>query len=58
MEAVFRRYSDEYLHGREPSTPCNASGITGAAGQPERPTPINVYSDCEALNELDDLLSL
>lgn len=59
IEAVFRRYSDEYLYGRD-------SGSTGAGGSPSGtfiapPAPhasVTFSSGCAALDELDDLLGM
>lgn len=62
IEAVFRRYSDEYLNGRR--TPHESSLMTSmntfaAAAVAERPMAIaNSRTGCAALDELDDLLSL
>lgn len=56
VEAVFRKYADEYLDGtgRTPqwaNQEAMSAGLSGSASQ----TP---PSRCEALNELDDLLGL
>lgn len=52
VEAVFRRYADDYLYGR------GRSG-TGAAIAPPTPLPsLHAPVECEALSELDDILSL
>lgn len=51
IEAVFRRYSDDYLHGRE-------RGSTPATSSAYRPEPNPASSSCAALDELDDLLSM
>jgi hypothetical protein len=50
IEAVFRKYADEYLYGRT-SYPTETDTIV-----PFRQ--VNPTIDCEALDELDDLLSL
>jgi hypothetical protein len=51
VEAVFRKYADDYLVGsRQPS-------IASWNPPPSRPEPVQ-FSQCEALNELDDLLGL
>ena len=52
VEAVFRRYSDEYLYGRQ---------SPGSVGLPLRTLPeVSPHSParCEALDELEDLLAL
>ena len=54
VEAVFRKYADEYLNGPRRSANGNTSIPSIALSQ--SPSPIS--KDCEALNELDDLLSL
>lgn len=56
VEAVFRKYSDEYLQGR-------MQGQAAIAHPPfSQPTPHSTPHPpaigCEALNELDDLLGL
>ncbi|PZV17227.1 MAG: hypothetical protein DCF22_03990 [Leptolyngbya sp.] len=51
VEAVFRRYADEYL-GRRTHTEQTASG--GAIASTISPS----SAACDALNELDDLLGL
>lgn len=57
VEAVFRRYCDEYLYGREQSIP--ERSIAGSASMLQGKTgSINSHPLCEALSELDDLLSL
>ncbi len=53
VEAVFRRYADDYRNGR--------SDRLGNAIAPTHPLITGVLkplNDCEALNELDDLLGL
>ncbi|MFQ3638188.1 MAG: hypothetical protein SNJ57_20385, partial [Cyanobacteriota bacterium] len=61
-EAVFRRYADDYLHGREPFP-----GAAGAAiapshlptwTPPRRLDPLGLVNggSCEALDVLDELL--
>jgi hypothetical protein len=49
VEAVFRRYADEYL-GRQ--IPRDRAGAGGAIAAPILPS----SAACDALNELDDLL--
>ncbi|MGF1512287.1 MAG: hypothetical protein ACFB5Z_01125 [Elainellaceae cyanobacterium] len=52
VEAVFRRYSDEYLYGRQ---------SPGPAAAPLRPVPdigSRIAPTCEALDELEDLLAM
>lgn len=57
VEAVFRKYADEYLgrpsHERSPSAPLvpTRSSPNIAIAAPNTPS-------CEAINELDDLLGL
>jgi hypothetical protein len=55
VEAVFRKYSDEYMQGR---TNMGSFEI----GTPTFPAPVRSHlessQDCEALNELNDLLGL
>lgn len=54
VEAVFRRYSDEYLYGREKSIDGTSNvHFLGSATFNQRPN-----SECEALNELEDLLAM
>lgn len=56
VEAVFRRYADEYLARRSPEPP------PLSAAPPPRPQPVAAQppspATCDALNELDDLLGL
>jgi hypothetical protein len=68
VEAVFRCYSDDYLHGRSPNGPDSTrftplGGVPGGFG----PLPQNVTMldkarspkpDCEALDALDELLAM
>ncbi|QZZ20630.1 hypothetical protein J5X98_25945 [Leptothermofonsia sichuanensis E412] len=55
VEAVFRKYADEYLHGSR--RPVEAPKTCGA---PMPPAPVDRLppSKCEALDELDELLGL
>jgi hypothetical protein len=53
VEAVFRKYSDEYMQGR--SIPFE---ITGSSFPPVPRSHPETGQDCEALNELNDLLGL
>ncbi len=56
VEAVFRKYADEYLSGsqRMPSWATHTGSTPGMFALPDRTqTPT-----CEALSELDDLLGL
>lgn len=53
IEAVFRKYADEYLYGR----------MNGNGAKPNMPHPVSIDRDsqsvpCEAIDELDDLLGL
>lgn len=61
VEAVFRRYSDEYLKGNPGST----VNVTGTYFRTSGNLPVNPTlgcsesrSGCEALDALDDLLGL
>ncbi|PSB28473.1 hypothetical protein [Stenomitos frigidus] len=55
VEAVFRRYADEYLDGTGRTTRWAPEAIPmGMFGTTDRSS----SSSCEALNELDDLLGL
>ncbi|ASC69326.1 hypothetical protein XM38_002530 [Halomicronema hongdechloris C2206] len=53
VEAVFRRYCEEYRHGRNPST---ALGTMQYSMPPSPPRAAS--SSCEALDALDELLAL
>jgi len=58
VEAVFRRYSDDYLYGRN-STNMAVIGTSNVAMMPPPQARANgSASGCEALNELDDLLAM
>ncbi|MBD2461061.1 hypothetical protein H6G89_08405 [Oscillatoria sp. FACHB-1407] len=60
VEAVFRRYSDEYLHGRDrfDENPSRFPG-TGAIVQHVQTTAQQwTQNGCEALDALDDLLAM
>ena len=56
VEAVFRRYSDDYLYGRThaPMAVVDPSNIMLMPTHHSGSTP----SSCEALDELDDLLAM
>ncbi len=58
VEAVFRKYADEYLQGRQPLQPAtwNVAPMGGMASSGGAIA--DIPSNCEALNELDDLLGL
>ena len=66
VEAVFRRYADDYLYGRtplstHPPTVGNFSGVGNGQGGAVRsltavPSGSSTMPTCEALDELDDLL--
>lgn len=68
VEAVFRRYCDDYLYGREPATPdSEARGREGLAPRSQAnpqvrshlPSPTaSGQPQCEALDALDELLAL
>ncbi|MEO0409992.1 MAG: hypothetical protein AAF289_21830 [Cyanobacteria bacterium P01_A01_bin.135] len=52
VEAVFRKYADEYLYGRQ------SPGLIGAAPPvPEFSSASRPAANCEALDALDDLLA-
>jgi hypothetical protein len=57
VEAVFRRYSDEYLHGRGRTVETDSMNPALRNGNYHHDAGQS-YVNCEALNELDDLLSL
>ena len=52
VEAVFRKYADEYLYGRQLSP---ASGILLPESEVSPP---RLQPGCEALDELEDLLAM
>lgn len=57
VEAVFRKYSDEYLHGRLSPTHVIANQmVANQAIAPSVPPPSSQVS-CEALDVLEDLLA-
>lgn len=56
VEAVFRRYADEYRGRRSGESLGVSPGAT--ALQPSRNAPRETPLHCEALDELDDLLGL
>ncbi len=53
IEAVFRKYSDEYLHGR--LSPTNVVATQAMVGMPRSSSSA---VSCEALDVLDDLLAM
>jgi len=53
VEAVFRRYCEEYRHGRNPASTLGTMQYT----MPSSP-PRTTGSSCEALDALDELLAL
>lgn len=57
VEAVFRRYSDEYLRGRSGTDVFVPPGVR-AIGPSGFVSPSDHRSGCEALDELDDLLGM
>jgi hypothetical protein len=57
VEAVFRRYADDYLHGRISSSGNSAMSAVNSYSYPPVQRP-HVQSECEALNALDELLGL
>lgn len=56
VEAVFRRYSDDYLYGRT-RAPMAVVEPTNVMMMPT-PSSIATSASCEALDELDDLLAM
>ncbi|MEB3212951.1 MAG: hypothetical protein VKL39_16475 [Leptolyngbyaceae bacterium] len=56
VEAVFRKYSDEYLHGR--LTPTNVVATQAIALPPTKQSAGNSQSTCEAMDVLEDLLAM
>ena len=53
VEAVFRKYSDEYLHGRMSPTNVVATQSMAVVAKP-----VSRPSSCEALDVLEDLLAM
>jgi hypothetical protein len=67
VEAVFRKYSDDYRYGRAPMSLTFPSMVNQPIVQTtlpptpmtlSRPTPLANPLDCKAVNELDGLLGL
>jgi hypothetical protein len=63
IEAVFRRYCDDYLYGRFPADgPSPFASLPAPGRLPERPLMSRSKGEpaaqCEALDALDELLSL
>ncbi|HEY9737978.1 MAG TPA: hypothetical protein V6D06_16920 [Trichocoleus sp.] len=56
IEAVFRRYCDDYLYGRVPAPTMPSAPPPGLPPRPQPKTPSEVR--CEALDALDELLAL
>jgi hypothetical protein len=54
IEAVFRRYCDDYLYGRSQSTKDRSTISALSLQRPAEQN--NQQAECEALSELDDLL--
>ncbi len=55
VEAVFRRYSDDYLYARTPQFPSGTPPTSPRSMPPVR-TNTSVTPTCAALDELDDLI--
>lgn len=55
VEAVFRRYSDDYLYARTPQFPAATPPMGARSIAPAR-TSASSTPTCEALDELDDLI--
>ncbi|MBD0269678.1 MAG: hypothetical protein ICV77_15465 [Cyanobacteria bacterium Co-bin8] len=62
IEAVFRRYCDDYLYGRLPADTASPLAAPPSRRMPDPPTAAKAdrgdLSQCEALDALDELLSL
>ncbi|MDX2213349.1 MAG: hypothetical protein SFY66_08680 [Oculatellaceae cyanobacterium bins.114] len=60
VEAVFRRYSDEYLHGRDrfEDNPTHFPGAGAIAHHVQAKAQQWTQNGCEALDALDDLLAM
>ncbi|MDX2230939.1 MAG: hypothetical protein NW220_14965 [Leptolyngbyaceae cyanobacterium bins.349] len=62
VEAVFRKYADEYLSrdaGRNPGRLLVDAGAIATLSDPlPKPQPKSQPATCDALNELDELLGL
>ncbi|MBD2258564.1 hypothetical protein [Pseudanabaena sp. FACHB-2040] len=62
IEAVFRRYCDDYLYGRLPTDTAPPLAASPSRRMPDPPTAAKADrgdpSQCEALDALDELLSL
>lgn len=67
VEAVFRKYSDDYRYGRAPmpltlpsmvNQPIVQTTLQPSSVTISRPTPLANPLDCKAANELDGLLGL
>ncbi|MEB3359398.1 MAG: hypothetical protein VKK04_21915 [Synechococcales bacterium] len=63
VEAVFRRYADEYLYGRHPLPPEASAYPPSPAGlmaiaPPEMARSQSAPPKCEALDALEDLLAM
>jgi hypothetical protein len=61
VEAVFRKYADDYQYGRQPMMSMLQGLRIGEGVDGFTPQPIAVSADdsgCAALSELDDLLGL
>lgn len=59
VEAVFRRYSDDYLHGRNRFEESSiAPSITTSVNHAGTRALNNQSIACEALSELDELLNM
>jgi antitoxin component of RelBE/YafQ-DinJ toxin-antitoxin module len=54
IEAVFRKYADEYLYGRLQPLNFEMSALSDRQPVPAQSRTL----DCEALDELDDLLGM
>lgn len=55
VEAVFRRYSDDYLYARTPQFSAGTPAMS-ARPMPSARTSASNAPTCEALDELDDLI--
>ncbi|MGK7887752.1 MAG: hypothetical protein AB4042_00360 [Leptolyngbyaceae cyanobacterium] len=58
VEAVFRRYADEYLYGRNQGNMAVVGAMNMAMMPASAPKSNAGSSGCEALDALDDLLAM
>lgn len=63
LEAVFRKYADDYLYGRQPAQPSLAAPTMVPTAPSRVITPMAPYprvdaAACDAIDALDDLLAM